>query len=353
MIAKARRAFRMAFSLVGFPKPVLVVDGALTVLDYSRRSLALFGLREAEGDRGGEQLTRAIVDASELGDNLALATARLLKPGEEECFDWKRRGRAYEVAVCVAEGEGSAFTVMFSDTTDQHMTEEIQVNARHYLEDILEDIPIGVAVLNSELKITSVNRKMLEFVRLMGVSAGLEDVIGASPQELLPPETGSRWREMCDQVVRTGERSPEDKRSFPTGEGDLVLATEVTPLRHRSGEPMGAILMSTDVTERTRLERELVNMEKLATVGQMVVTVNHEINNPPSIISTNAQSIRLMNRDLNEKTTAKLLTIEQQVKRISQVTERLRTMDEVVSSEYITDGPAMIDLRRPGGESDK
>ncbi len=40
----------MAFFLAGFPRPVLVVDGALTVLDYSRRSLALFGLREVEGE---------------------------------------------------------------------------------------------------------------------------------------------------------------------------------------------------------------------------------------------------------------------------------------------------------------
>lgn len=343
----------MASSLMGFPRPVLVVDGALTVLDYSRRSLALFGLRPAEGDRGGEQLTRAISDASELGDNLALATARLLKPGEEECFDWKRRGRVYEVTVGVAEDEGSAFIVMFADTTDQHMTEEIHVNARHYLEHILADIPIGVAVLNSELKITSVNRKMLEFLRQMGVSAGLEDVIGASPQETLPPETGSRWRDMCDQVVRTGERSPEDKRSFPTDSGEFVLATEATPLRARSGEPIGAILMSTDVTERTRLEKELVSMEKLATVGQMVITVNHEINNPLSIISTNAQSIRLMNRDLTERVTAKLLVIEQQVKRISKVTECLRTMDEVTSSEYIPDGPSMINVRRSGGDSDE
>lgn len=61
----------------------------------------------------------------------------------------------------------------------------------------------------------------------------------------------------------------------------------------------------------------------------------------------NAQAIRLMNKDLNERATAKLLTIEAQVKRISQVTERLRTMDEVTSSEYIADAPSMVDLRRP------
>ena len=36
--------------------------------------------------------------------------------------------------------------------------------------------------------------------------------------------------------------------------------------------------------------------------------------------------------------------IEAQVKRISEVTERLRTMEEVESNDYIADGPQMIDI---------
>ena len=98
------------------------------------------------------------------------------------------------------------------------------------------------------------------------------------------------------------------------------------------------------------MEAELIKMEKLATVGQMVITVNHEINNPLVIISTNAQSLRLLNKNLDEKSKTKLERIEQQVKRISEVTERLRTIDEVASSEYITDGPVMVDIC--GKESD-
>lgn len=94
-----------------------------------------------------------------------------------------------------------------------------------------------------------------------------------------------------------------------------------------------------------------MRVEKLATVGQMVVTINHEINNPLLIISTNAQAMRLMNPDLDEKTTKKLYKIEEQVKRISEVTERLRTLDEVSSEEYITEGPQMIDMWGKGGAS--
>ena len=76
----------------------------------------------------------------------------------------------------------------------------------------------------------------------------------------------------------------------------------------------------------------------------MVVTLNHEINNPLGIISTNAQALRLRNRDLGEKATKKLVTIEEQVKRISAVTERLRSMDEIASEDYIAKGPQMIDV---------
>jgi C4-dicarboxylate-specific signal transduction histidine kinase len=154
-------------------------------------------------------------------------------------------------------------------------------------------------------------------------------------------------------MAGSAQAAEAEKGTFNTEQGDLVLSTEVTPLRDQGGALTGTILMTSDITERARLEQELMRMEKLATVGQMVVTINHEINNPLLIISTNAQAMRLMNPDLDEKTTKKLYKIEAQVKRISEVTERLRTLDEVSSEEYITEGPQMIDLWGKGGASGK
>ena len=76
----------------------------------------------------------------------------------------------------------------------------------------------------------------------------------------------------------------------------------------------------------------------------MVVTINHEINNPLTIISSNAQTLRILNKDLDEKAKAKLIRIEDQVKRIAEVTERLRKLDEIATNEYIRDGEDMIDV---------
>lgn len=124
----------------------------------------------------------------------------------------------------------------------------------------------------------------------------------------------------------------------------VVLNNVATPLPDAAGQTAGVILITDDVTEEARLKKELVKAEKLATVGQMVVTINHEINNPLSIISTNAQTLRILNKDLDEKAVAKLLRIEDQVKRIAEVTERLRKLDEIATNEYIRDGEQMIDV---------
>ena len=142
----------------------------------------------------------------------------------------------------------------------------------------------------------------------------------------------------------TGEPAEETKRSFAGTEGGLVLNATATPLPDTIGQTAGVILIADDVTEVARLEKELVKAEKLATVGQMVITMNHEINNPLTIISSNAQTLRILNKGLDEKAKAKLIRIEDQVKRIAEVTERLRKLDEIATNEYICDGEDMIDV---------
>ena len=137
-------------------------------------------------------------------------------------------------------------------------------------------------------------------------------------------------------TTRSGDGERERFFAGPEAD-DLVIDVAAHPLHDRRGQSLGAILVLEDVTEKARLEGELIRMERLATVGQMVITVNHEIN-------TSAQAARLLNWDLDGKTVAKLQMIEAQVKRISEVTERLRTMEEVESNDYIADGPQMIDI---------
>ncbi len=328
-----------------FPQPVLVIDSALQILAYSQRVLSIFGIRTPGVDADLiQRLSAAVVEDVELDSNLALATARLVRPGDEEYFDWHHRERLYEIRISASEGEEDALWVFFEDITHRSMSEKIQLDARHYLEHILDNIPLGVAVLDRDLRITSLNRREIEFCKRFGHPLTLVDAIGSTLADLLPEGPGAEWHKLCQDVMASGKVSEEIKQTFGTGEDLLVLTTAVTPLLDDQGELAGVIVVSDDMTRQTQLENELVRVEKLATVGQMVITINHEINNPLNIISNNAQMLRLLNPNLEEEIVSKLHTIEDQVKRIAEVTERLRALDQVETDEYIAEGPQMIDV---------
>jgi PAS domain S-box-containing protein len=70
------------------------------------------------------------------------------------------------------------------------------------------------------------------------------------------------------------------------GLGGTFVVT-LTPLIDEDGEPVGHVLVARDVTRQTRLEAErealrakLAQAEKLASLGQFVAGIAHEINNP-------------------------------------------------------------------------
>jgi PAS domain-containing protein len=329
-----------------FPGPLLLVDGALKVVACSRRAAGLFEIRREQGEALAARLSAALAADQPLGDELALATARLAGPEAQEIFSWQRGERSYEVRVWAAPFGADTFLVLFADLTHQRISEEIQLDARHYLEHILASIPLGVAVLNRELKITFINHQQLSYLEKLGVRLGLVETIGATLEALLPEGPGAQWQALCLPVVGRERDRAQLRQRFSTEGGELVLAAAATALRDHRGEVVGAILVCEDLTVQTRLEEELLRMEKLAVVGQMVVAMNHEINNPLSIIAGSAQSLRLLHPEFDEKVVAKLQTIEAQVKRIAAVTERLRTTTELKAEEYIADGPKMIDVWR-------
>lgn len=88
---------------------------------------------------------------------------------------------------------------------------------------------------------------------------------------------------------------------------------------------------------------KIIKAEKVASILETAVTINHEINNPLTAILGNTQLLLLDKDRLSKDILAKITTIEKSALRIRQVTQKLMAVVEPITTPYI-DGLQMLDI---------
>jgi HAMP domain-containing protein len=92
-------------------------------------------------------------------------------------------------------------------------------------------------------------------------------------------------------------------------------------------------------------QTELVRSKRLAAIGEIVASVNHEINNPLMIISGNAQFLEMsMEEGYPQDMKDRVRAILDETERISRVTRKLRDIKQPVVEDYTSSGEQMINL---------
>ncbi|MDD5674602.1 MAG: histidine kinase dimerization/phospho-acceptor domain-containing protein [Chitinivibrionales bacterium] len=91
-------------------------------------------------------------------------------------------------------------------------------------------------------------------------------------------------------------------------------------------------------------QEELVRSKRLAAIGEVVASVNHEINNPLMIISGNAQFLEMSMENFPDELKDRVKAILEETERISAVTRKLREIKNPVVEDYTSSGEQMINL---------
>jgi DNA-binding response OmpR family regulator len=95
-------------------------------------------------------------------------------------------------------------------------------------------------------------------------------------------------------------------------------------------------------------ERDLVRAERLAAIGEMTVTLHHEINNPLMSALADVQLLLADHGAASEVTGETLRSIETSLRRMAEIIRRIGDLREVRTKQYVG-GVDMIDL---GGVAD-
>jgi K+-sensing histidine kinase KdpD len=115
----------------------------------------------------------------------------------------------------------------------------------------------------------------------------------------------------------------------------LALSIERMIYQKRLEEKNKSLIKARD--ELKKMQADLINNERLLAVKQLAVSINHEINNPLSVITGNVEYIQYLDKELSDTTRERLKIIESESKKIAEINRRLLDIHTLVSEQYIDD----------------
>ncbi|MDR5728021.1 MAG: ATP-binding protein, partial [Terriglobia bacterium] len=135
---------------------------------------------------------------------------------------------------------------------------------------------------------------------------------------LIPAELHSEEDEILRRL-RAGERLEhfETTRVGKNGE-KIEVSLTISPVKDSTGRIIGSSKIARDISTRKKMERTLVQSEKLAATGRMAATIAHEINNPLESV-LNLVFLARESSPRDSEAHSYLRTAEKEIERISHI----------------------------------
>ncbi len=196
---------------------------------------------------------------------------------------------------------------------------------KDFSENIVESLNVGVLAVDLNGRVESWNTQLEQ---LIGVTR--QEAVNRQLEEVLPSSL----------VAELAARSEEDRVSslyklpLRTRAGQsLVVNVSIAPLVGKEGERIGRLILVDDITQRTHLEDQLLQSEKLTSLGLLAAGVAHEVNTPLAVISN---YIQMLAKQLPAGDTRQLLIekIVKQTFRASEIVNHLLNFSRTGAAEF-------------------
>lgn len=221
---------------------------------------------------------------------------------EKETFDDGHISWVNTTKVPLKDDQGRIIGTMgiSRNVTELKKAQDTLGQERTLLKTIIDHALAGIFVKDTTGRYLVINKR---HARYLGAES-VEEVIGKTLFNFFEHEEAARITAMDKKMMETGEgiENMVDHRIRADG-SELWLLTSKVPLRDDSDKVTGLVGISLDVTEQKLNERklkttiqtleetklQLIEAEKLKTVGRLAAGVAHEVKNPLNVVSLGAE----------------------------------------------------------------
>lgn len=221
-----------------------------------------------------------------------------------------------------------ANTQMAHEVSERQRSEE-----RYRL--LIESMQEGLWVIDQDNHTTFVNARLCTVL-----GYGAKEMLGRSPSEFAEPDDAPVFaRDLKD--ARDGLATGTDWTLVGAAGQTVSAIVQIAPLME-DGKYAGAVLTVVDVTERERLQAQLVHADHMANLGLLAAGVGHEINNPLTYVLDNLRMLeerlpKLADRAPSDEQIRRLLGIVEEsregAERVRDIVQDLRAYSRIQQGE--------------------
>lgn len=213
-------------------------------------------------------------------------------PGSRLSFETMHRrkdGALYPVEVRAAffEKGGQLVRMGFArDITVRKQAEQKLSRQKNLLTSLVESTSDAISVKDLSGRYLMVNHAA---ARIFGKPA--DQVLGREDTDLLEPEQAAAMKE-TDRLALAADGPQAVEHYLATADGPRVFLSTKGPLYDERGDKIGLFAISADITDRKHIAEQMMQTEKMASVGGLAAGMAHEINNPLAGILMNVQVLK-------------------------------------------------------------
>ncbi len=219
------------------------------------------------------------------------------------------------------KGEITQVVHVSRDVTERVRGEEI-IRDQAALLDKAQD---AIIVRDLEHRIVYWNKSA---ARLYGFTE--EEAIGRSTNELLDKEELPELIEAGKRVIEKGEWTGELRQVTKEGK-EIIVESRWTLIHNSEGRPKSTLLINTNITEKKKLESQLLRAQRMESVGILAGGIAHDINN---VLTPIMLSQELLQEKLTDEESKRLLNaIERSTKRGANLMKQIMSFARGVEGE--------------------
>jgi two-component system, NtrC family, sensor kinase len=201
---------------------------------------------------------------------------------------------------------------------------------KDFSENIVESLRIGVVTVDLDDCVESWNpqlEELLEIPRSEALRRKLADIL---PRDLAGEISAQAASDHVSGIYRFHLNTRNNRH--------LVVNASIAPLLAKNGARLGRLILLDDITQRVRLEDQMVQTEKLTSLGLLAAGVAHEVNTPLAVISNYIQMLakQIPEDDPRQKTIERIV---KQTFRASEIVNNLLNFSRTGGTE-----PVEVDL---------